>query len=76
MDIDDSALSTEQSAAAAGAWTENTTAKYLGVSIAFLRQDRTCKGKRRIPFVKLGRTVRYDPADVKAFRESCKVRAR
>ena len=52
-------------------WDEKKVAAYLGVSVKFVQQDRT--DKRRIPFVKLGRAVRYDPKDVKAYAESCKV---
>ncbi len=54
-------------------WDEKTTASYLCVSVEFLQQDRV--KQRRVPFVKLGRAVRYDPADVRAYMERCKVRA-
>lgn len=53
-------------------WNEKETARYLDCSVEFLQADRA--GKRRIPFVKNGRSVRYDPADVIAYKESCKVR--
>jgi len=49
---------------------EKAVATYLGVSVEFLQQDRS--KRKRIPFVKLGRAVRYDPADVKAYAASCK----
>ena len=29
--------------------------------------------KRGIPYLKIGRTVRYDPADVQAYLEGCRV---
>lgn len=54
-------------------WTEMVTAQYLGVSVEFLQQDRHTK--RRIPFIKIGRSVRYDPADVLAYKERSKVAA-
>lgn len=52
-------------------WDEKTVASYLGLSVEFLQQDRV--RARRIPFCKLGRAVRYDPADVRAYAEACKV---
>ena len=54
-------------------WDEKAVATYLGVSVEFLQQDRV--RTVRIPFVKIGRAVRYDPADVRTFANSCKVRA-
>ena len=52
-------------------WDEKTTAAYLGLSVEFLQQDRV--KKRRIAAIKLGRAVRYDPADVRAYAMQCKV---
>jgi hypothetical protein len=54
-------------------WDERAAAAFLAVSVEFLQQDRT--RQKRIPFIKLGRAVRYDPADVRAYAEKCKVRA-
>lgn len=54
-------------------WDEKTVAAYLSVSLYFLRQDRVVR--RRIPFIKLGSAVRYDPADVQAYVRSVKVTA-
>jgi hypothetical protein len=53
-------------------WDELEVARFLSVSVEFLQQDRGTR--RRIPYVKIGRAVRYDPADVLAFRDACKVR--
>jgi excisionase family DNA binding protein len=39
--------------------TTQQAADYLGVSTAFLEKDRVT-GTHQIPFVKLGRLVRYD----------------
>ncbi|MBM3358460.1 MAG: helix-turn-helix domain-containing protein [Betaproteobacteria bacterium] len=52
-------------------WDEKTTAQFLGVSVEFLQQDR--HGPKRIPFVRIGRAIRYDFADVRAFVASQKV---
>lgn len=46
-------------------WDEKTVAQFLGVSVEFLQQDR--QGPQRIPFVKIGRSVKYCPADVHAY---------
>lgn len=54
-------------------WTEQEAARYLSVSVEFLQADRA--RQRRIAFVKIGRAVRYDPVDVIAYKDSCKVRA-
>ena len=56
-----------------GLWDEKRTAAFLNVSVEFLQQDRT--KARRLPFVKLGRAVRYDPADVYAYVQRVKVGA-
>ena len=52
---------------------EKQAATHLGVSVEFLQKDRC--GPKQIPFVKIGRRVLYDPADLRAFIERCKVRA-
>ena len=54
-------------------WDEKETARYLGLSVEFLQRDRL--KLRRVPFIKIGYAVRYDPDDVKAFAQSCKVTA-
>lgn len=43
-------------------WDQDRTAKYLGVSPKWLERDRW-KGAT-IPYVKIGRSVRYRAADV------------
>jgi hypothetical protein len=50
---------------------EIEAAKYLGMSLAWMQQDRV--GKRRVPYIKIGRAVRYRVADLIAFVERCKV---
>ena len=50
---------------------ESEAAKYLGMSLAWMQQDRG--GKRRVPYIKIGRAVRYRVADLIAFVERCKV---
>ena len=54
-------------------WDQMKTAKYLGVSHKFLERDRW-KGAT-IPYVKVGRAVRYRAADVLAFIDSNSVEA-
>lgn len=54
-------------------WDEKEVARFLGLSVEFLQQDRA--KNIRIPFLRIGRAVRYDPIDVVAFKESCKVTA-
>ena len=36
------------------------TAEYLNISVATLASDR-CRPSLRIPYIKLGRLIRYDP---------------
>lgn len=43
-------------------------AEYVGLSVVALDQDRV-KGRFGIPFVKMGRSVRYRVADLDAFLE-------
>lgn len=58
-------------------WDEQETARYLGVSVEFLQIDRSRSRREarapRIAYVKLGRAVRYDPRDVIAFKDRCKI---
>jgi excisionase family DNA binding protein len=46
-------------------------ANLTGLSIQTLAQWRS--HKRGIPYLKIGRAVRYDPADVQAYLEGCRV---
>jgi hypothetical protein len=50
---------------------ETEAAKYLGMSLAWMQQDRV--SRRRVPYIKIGRAVRYRVADLIAFVERCKV---
>jgi len=52
--------------------TEDKVSAITGIAVATLRNDRLYK--RKIPYVKIGRSVRYDQDDVIAFMESCKIR--
>ena len=54
-------------------WDQKQTAEYLKVSHKFLERDRW-KGAT-IPYVKVGRAVRYRAADVLAFIDSNSVNA-
>lgn len=48
-------------------------ARRLGVSTSWLNHDRVSHG--RIPFVRVGRAVRYRPEDIDAFVERSKRRS-
>jgi hypothetical protein len=48
---------------------EKQVASLLGLSIQTLRNDRSNPSLRRIPYVKLGKSVRYRPEDVAAYIE-------
>lgn len=49
-------------------WTQRETADYLGKSESWLERDRWAGPT--IPYVKLGRSVRYRAADVVAYAEA------
>lgn len=57
-------------------FTEKEAAKYLNVSLAFLRMARSqgnLGGKRSCPpFVRFGRMIRYDPVDLNSWIEASK----
>jgi excisionase family DNA binding protein len=46
-------------------------ANLTGLSIETLAQWRS--QKRGIPYLKIGRAIRYDPADVQTYLEGCRV---
>jgi excisionase family DNA binding protein len=48
--------------------TQSQAAEYLGVSEKKLERDRWCE--RRIPYVKMGRHVRYRASDILTYIES------
>lgn len=50
-----------------------TLAKYLGVDV---RHIRRLTHQRRIPFIKWGHLVRFDPVDVAAWLERCRYEPR
>jgi predicted DNA-binding transcriptional regulator AlpA len=52
---------------------EKTVSKILGLSIQTLRNDRATR--RRIPYIKLGKSVRYRPEDIQALIESNRIAA-
>lgn len=51
-----------------GLWTTKQTADYMGVCESLLEQDRY--RKRGLPYVKFSKSVRYRPADVRAYIEA------
>lgn len=46
-------------------WTDKEAEAHLHMHKGFLAKDRV--GRARIPFVKIGRAVRYRPDDIRAF---------
>jgi hypothetical protein len=65
-------ISVEATTVAREHWlTERDTARMVGISTSKLRQDRhKCKG---IPYVKLGRSVRYALADIQSYMASRRI---
>lgn len=51
--------------------TAEEVAAFTGLSIETLAQWRS--QKRGIPYLKMGRAVRYDAADVQTYLEGCRV---
>ena len=51
--------------------TPEEVAEITGLSMDTLAQWRS--QKRCIPYLKIGRVVRYDPAEVQAYLERCRV---
>lgn len=51
--------------------TPERVSEITGLSLDTLAQWRS--QKRGIPYLKMGRAVRYDPVDIKAYLERCRV---
>ncbi|MDA2914101.1 helix-turn-helix domain-containing protein [Acidobacteriia bacterium AH_259_A11_L15] len=51
--------------------TAEEVASITGLSLETLAQWRS--QKRGIPYLKIGRAVRYDPCDVQSYLEGCRV---
>ena len=51
--------------------TPESVAEITGLSIDTLAQWRS--QKRGMPYLKIGRAVRYDPSDVQQYLEGCRV---
>lgn len=45
-----------------GLWRDRPAAAFLGVSPSWLAKDRTAGRPPVVPYIKLGRSVRYSPA--------------
>ncbi len=54
-----------------GLLTSENVAEITGLSLDTLAQWRS--QRRGIPYLKIGRAVRYDPAEVQAYLERCRV---
>jgi len=51
--------------------TPTEVAELTGLSLQTLAQWRS--QRRGIPYLKVGRTIRYDPADVQKYLDGCRV---
>ncbi len=51
--------------------TTEDVAELMGLSVETLAQWRS--QRRGIPYLKIGRAVRYDPTDVQVYLEGCRV---
>lgn len=54
---------------------ETEVSEITGLALPTLRNDRARAGRRRIPYIKLGKSVRYLEADVYAFMERHRIQA-
>lgn len=54
---------------------ERTAAKFLSLSVQTLRNDRARAGKRRFPYIKLGKAIRYDLNDLAQIVDQSRVAA-
>lgn len=50
---------------------ENQVAEMLGLSVQTLRNDRSLG--RKIPYIKIGASVRYSVLDVEQYLEACRI---
>ena len=68
-------MSSNSSSTPAFVWAELLNEKevsaMLNVSLAKLRQDRFIR--KGLPYIKLGKSVRYHPADIEAYLANCRV---
>jgi len=55
--------------------TEQKVSELTGLALSTLRNDRARAGRRRLPYHKIGRSVRYLESDVIAFMEKHRIEA-
>ena len=55
--------------------TERKVSELTGLALSTLRNDRARAGQRRIPYLKIGKSVRYSLEDVISFMEKHRVEA-
>jgi len=55
--------------------TEREVSMITGLALSSLRNDRARAGRRRIPYIKLAKAVRYLESDVRDFMERHRVSA-
>lgn len=54
---------------------EKEVSQLTGLALSTIRNDRCRVGRRRIPYVKVGKAVRYLESDVIAFMEAHRIEA-
>ncbi len=52
-------------------FSEKEISAKFGISLGKLRNDR--QNRQGMPYLKMGKTVRYDPADCAAYLKACRV---
>jgi predicted DNA-binding transcriptional regulator AlpA len=52
---------------------ETEVSRVTGLALSTLRNDRARAGRRQIPYLKVGRSVRYLESDVVAFMEKHRI---
>ena len=55
--------------------TEQKVSELTGLALSTLRNDRARAGRRRIPYHKIGRSVRYSVKDIMEFMEKHRIEA-
>lgn len=54
---------------------ETEVSAITGLALSTLRNDRARAGRRRIPYIKLGKAVRYLESDIIAYMEQHRIEA-
>lgn len=54
---------------------ETEVSELTGLALSTLRNDRARAGRRRIPYCKVGRSIRYLESDIRHFMEAHRIEA-